>query len=139
MQYGALCDKDGNIKRTWALVDGHCAVPIEHGDEVIEWEIKHDVKIREKTLQRKAQSADSLAMQENLVEVKTRDEALSLSDPHVETRQHRRFVGPATPAADRETMFHSEGRLVSRAQGATHVPRDEAEGHIEEVVAKGKQ
>ena len=41
MHCGTLCDKDGNVKRTWSIVGHTIVVPIENGDYVIEWVVDH--------------------------------------------------------------------------------------------------
>lgn len=41
MHCGVLCDKDGNVKRTWTMVSDIATVPVEDGDHVIEWEVDH--------------------------------------------------------------------------------------------------
>jgi hypothetical protein len=42
MRCGVLCDKDGNIKRRWSLVNDSMQIALEaDGDETIEWIIDH--------------------------------------------------------------------------------------------------
>lgn len=41
MRCGVLCDLDGNVKRTWALISDTATVPVEDGDVVTEWEVDH--------------------------------------------------------------------------------------------------
>jgi len=41
MRCGVLCDRDGNVKQTWALVSDTITVPVEDGDHVTEWEVNY--------------------------------------------------------------------------------------------------
>lgn len=132
MHIGVLISPNGTVKRTWALISGPCAVPIEHGDEVIDWSMAHGHEEPDPQ-QREIQTSAAIAMQDALAQMTTREHVLSASEPHAHVRRHHRFIGPPSPQADRETMYHSDGRLVSRARGATHVPTDDAEGHLEAV------
>ena len=132
MQIGVLVNKDGVVKRTWALITGSHVAPLEDGDEIIEWTMAHGHDAADHE-QREAQTSTAIAMQDALSAARTREHALHISAPHAEVRTHRRFLASQASADGRETFYHSEGRLVNRTKGSGVFSTHTGDGRLEHV------
>ncbi len=73
---GVLCDKDGHVKRAWALIGGSPGVLVEDGDEVIEWENDHGANEPDEAI-RAVKTADALNHQQAIHRLTTKDDALA--------------------------------------------------------------
>lgn len=135
MRYGALCNKDGTVKRTWSLVSGHCAVSIEHGDEVIEWDVAHGDDPAVSGEDRLAQVTAAMAMQETVPALTTREAALAVAHPHLAAGrgQRRTFTATIAAGADKEVLYRSDGEIVTRPRGSREFPSTPHPGHLTDV------
>lgn len=76
MRCGVLCDKDGNIKRRWALVNCEAIIETEAaGDEHLEWNVDHGAS--EPNPARAAEKiAKATAEQQTIMQMTALDDAL---------------------------------------------------------------
>ena len=109
MTLGALFGSDGQVKRTWALIGHHVAVPLEDGDHLVEWEMPHD-------------DADAVAaIQERLMQVRTQEQIGTTIDPSL-PRRHRLCRAHGTHDEAIEIMYHTGDQIMSRQRGAQTMP-----------------
>jgi lactam utilization protein B len=133
MRIGVVIGADGSVKRTWALVSGDCAVAVEHGDELVEWEMPHGSEASTPD-EREKQIASALAVQEALVSATTRDHILTLSDYYHAARNHRRVNLQLVSDAHTEHLYSTAGYLASRDRGSTQFPADPSHGTLHEAI-----
>ena len=139
MRCGVLCDKDGKVKRTWALISDTATVPVEDGDHVIEWEVDHGEDLPH-SLKKLSKIKAAVREQEIMPAFRTQADLLA----HGEKYQHAMTAQQVVIGAPSiEPIYYGAGkglhhRRVNGDGDVVDVPRDEAEGHMEEVVPKGK-
>lgn len=124
MHIGCVVGSDGRTKRSWAIVSGEWAVPIENGDEVIEWEIDHG-QDEEDVVTRLTKLKTALATQDALGGARNRAAVLALSEPHAQTRQQRMLRGAVALPAGQESLYRSDGKLASRTKGDRTFPAED--------------
>lgn len=127
MKIGVLLGANGKVKRTWSLICGDCIVPLEDGDEIIEWELDHGDSLPVETEADLAKQIGCLTlatkMQETVPTIKGREQALLLSEPHADQRRcHCYIQSPALAEQDVEVMYHSNGQLLHRPAGSKAQP-----------------
>lgn len=121
MRCGVLCDKDGNVKRTWALISDVAITPVEDGDHVIEWECDHGEHTIDPVVKSTCTQA-AIKEQGRIMALKTHDEVRA----HGEKRGHdmtTQAVLLATPST--EPVYYGAGK------GLLHRTMD-AEGDVQE-------
>lgn len=106
MQCGILCNKDGKVKRTWALVSDTAIVPVEHGDQVIEWDVDHGETLPH-TQEKLSKIRAAVEEQEHIIKLASWNEAQA----HIKTRGHaasERVVVLAAPS--NEPVYYGSGK-----------------------------
>lgn len=121
MNVGVLLDAAGKVKRTWAIVSGECAVPLDDGDEVVHFATNHGQDEADPIEQQRLID-QAIKLQEDIATCRARNEVLTISAPFAEARHCRRYVRTGPPEPGREIMYRSDGNLASRAVGDKKMP-----------------
>lgn len=121
MRCGVLCDKDGLVKRTWALISDTAIVPVEDGDQVMEWDMDHGEELPH-TQEKLDKIKAAVKEQDRIVALKTHDDVLA----HGEKRGHSMSTqGVAIAAPSSEPIHYS-------ADKGLHHRTVDAEGDVQE-------
>ena len=153
MRIGILVNQAGQVKRTYSIVTGEAAIPVEHGDRLIEFEAPHGIEADEPHETRRQSAEDASHLQGVLPRLATEQEALELhagqlSDHPQHTQDEREAVqrhaarfAPLThrhihldklPGSETEVMYHSGegGKIVSRKTGSHETPKTPHKGRL---------
>lgn len=139
MRIGILLSSAGQVKRTYAIVSGDAAVPVEHGDELIEWEMPHGGGGRE-IAEHEKQVLAANTMQAALSQLKHRDEVSALHGGKSEygPLSHRQVVFAIDPNPDTEVLYRSDGQIATRQKSESKFPDGPPHGRLETVKKEAK-
>ena len=134
MRIGILLNSAGQVKRTFSLISGEAAVPVEHGDELIEWEMPHGGGNID-TAEHGKQVLAANTIQAALSTLKQRDEALALhgGKPEHGLFSHRQITFASEPDTSIEVLYRSDGRIATRQKGESKFPDGLPHGRLETV------
>lgn len=124
MRCGVLCDKNGAVKRTWALISDTAIVSVEDGDEVMEWDVDHGENLPH-TEEKLAKTQEAVKEQERVPTLRTRDAVLAHGTKKSRDIVAQRVVLAMPPS---EPIYYS-------AEKKLHHRMVDIDGNVQERIA----